>query len=320
MQNPQTARQAHLNPAVVSGLIAKIKSKKELANLDNSFCMEKINRYLAQNRKAAKKIGYAGSFRQIERSKEADALVKSIRSDIRRRYGVFQTNNLKEAGKLLDELEKALQDKDIQSDESLEIHKKLLGLHLSTKERLDFYPEFFGSIFRITGKPNSILDIASGFNPMAFPYMEINRTNSKDLRFEYDTCELNKDDADLTSRYMKIARIRGKAFQLDLTKEMNAGGHTPKIISSFEDDIMFAFKIFDILSTKQAEAIIKSCRCRWIAASFPIKTISEKMMRFPRRGWFQKMLRRLKYKYQTLVFRNEIVYVFKTEKQGEHDK
>lgn len=46
-----------------------------------------------------------------------------------------------------------------------------LNGHLSTRERLPILADFYERIFAITGKPQSILDIACGLNPLALRWM-----------------------------------------------------------------------------------------------------------------------------------------------------
>ena len=46
-----------------------------------------------------------------------------------------------------------------------------LDSHLSTRERLPIMEEFYRQIFALTGKPQRLLDIACGLNPLAFPWM-----------------------------------------------------------------------------------------------------------------------------------------------------
>jgi 16S rRNA (guanine(1405)-N(7))-methyltransferase len=49
----------------------------------------------------------------------------------------------------------------------------LLTTHLSTRERLPLLDTFYQEIFAVTGKPSSLLDIACGLNPLAFPWMDL---------------------------------------------------------------------------------------------------------------------------------------------------
>ena len=59
---------------------------------------------------------------------------------------------------------------DINNDTLLE---QVLGFHSSTKERLRYYPRLYEQIFKITGKPQTILDLGSGINPFSFNYMNL---------------------------------------------------------------------------------------------------------------------------------------------------
>lgn len=46
-----------------------------------------------------------------------------------------------------------------------------LHAHLSTRERLPIMEQMYRAIFAVTGQPGSLLDIACGLNPLAFPWM-----------------------------------------------------------------------------------------------------------------------------------------------------
>lgn len=49
--------------------------------------------------------------------------------------------------------------------------KSVLAEHASTKERLPYMEEFYGRLFDETGKPKTLLDLACGLHPLAFPWM-----------------------------------------------------------------------------------------------------------------------------------------------------
>lgn len=51
--------------------------------------------------------------------------------------------------------------------------REALHAHLSTRERLPILDEFYARIFEVTGTPTSLMDIACGLNPLAFPWMGI---------------------------------------------------------------------------------------------------------------------------------------------------
>ena len=268
-----------INKEVFSRLIEKIKSRKGLENADDSLVAEKVVDFLKKDSRALKRLSGAESFRSIEKSKEAEAVIKQVRAELRPVYGLFIEENLSMIKSLL-------------KDEAEHI-KDILMMHKSSKERIDFYEEFYRRIFDATGKPGSIIDIACGLNPMSFEMMGLPK------KTKYTALELNQNDADAINEFFRRWGINGKAFRHDITKEP----------IEYEADMAFAFKIFDIVDTKVTERIIKELDVKWIAASFSTKTVSRKDMRFKRRAGFQKMLRRLGLKYQTLEFPNEIVYL-----------
>jgi 16S rRNA (guanine(1405)-N(7))-methyltransferase len=47
----------------------------------------------------------------------------------------------------------------------------VLAQHASTAERIPLMADFYAQLFEATGKPNTILDLACGLHPLAFPWM-----------------------------------------------------------------------------------------------------------------------------------------------------
>ncbi len=50
---------------------------------------------------------------------------------------------------------------------------EILSQHASTAERIPNLESFYEQIFQITGKPGSVLDLASGLHPVGFPFMHL---------------------------------------------------------------------------------------------------------------------------------------------------
>lgn len=49
--------------------------------------------------------------------------------------------------------------------------RSVLAEHASTEERLPYMEEFYDRLFKETGKPKTLLDLACGLHPLAFPWM-----------------------------------------------------------------------------------------------------------------------------------------------------
>lgn len=54
----------------------------------------------------------------------------------------------------------------------------MLSVHTSSKERIPYMEEFYRSIFKHIGIPQSILDVACALNPFAFPWMGLPKSTA----------------------------------------------------------------------------------------------------------------------------------------------
>lgn len=59
------------------------------------------------------------------------------------------------------------------SEQIKSVCQDALYSHLSTRERLPIMDAFYQEIYKQTGKPDCLLDIACGLNPLAFPWMNL---------------------------------------------------------------------------------------------------------------------------------------------------
>jgi 16S rRNA (guanine(1405)-N(7))-methyltransferase len=72
--------------------------------------------------------------------------------------------------KLRDEL-KQIKNTSLDSPEIRSFCERVLSEHASTAERLPYMEDFYNKIFQQTGIPHTILDLACGLHPLAFPWM-----------------------------------------------------------------------------------------------------------------------------------------------------
>jgi hypothetical protein len=255
----------------MKSLINKIKSKK-YSSLSDEIIEQEIETFLRKKPKAKDK-----------------EIIKGVKERLHKIYGSFQINKKKKRDSLLNELKK--------DPSSIDQHRKILETNLSTKERMNAYQTLYYRIFQVTGQPNSILDIGSGINPISYPYLECEPT--------YTSMEIDKEDVDFVNKYFKIKNIKGKAILKAINK--NNMKDLPNA------SITFLFKVIDPLEVKKGhkftEDLLTSLKSKFIVASFSTKTVSNKMMKYPRRGWFEQLLRRLKFKFRIVKTQNEFYYV-----------
>lgn len=270
---------------LLTSLLEQVKAHKKYKNLDNSLVIDEIKQYLKSNPKATA-------------SKQT---IKDIRAKLHRLYSSYQTNKKKKADDILINLKQAIETKDDQ--EVLEITNQLLSLVLSTKERIKEYKYLYKKIFKITGRPETIIDLGSGLNPFSYPLMNL-------LSLKYYSYDIDKEDITLLNKYFKIMKpegLVGKAAILDVR-------NLSKVSSLTSSDIVFMFKLIDLIDTKKkkiSEELIKTLikKTKFIVVSFATQTLTRKSMKLPQRRGFELMLERIGLKFKVIKTSNEIFYV-----------
>lgn len=295
-----------IKPETIVLLIKDIKKKKELQNLAEEFIAGYVKKYLAQNAKAISFL--EEKFNQ--KSTNYKQIIKNVRAELRRTHSLFGVD-LKKREKYFDELintPNKLFDKgfNLFSTELLELHKKVLTTHSSTKERLDFYETFYHKLFKITGFPKTILDVGCGINPLSIPLMKL-----KNLT--YYAYDINRDEVNLVEKYFLILSKNFKSFQG--TSGILNSLKIDQIKKLPQADLCLLLKMTDVLDRgkghKISEQVISNIPAKYVVVSFPTITVSGKAMNQPRRKWIELMCERLKYTYTIITEKNEIFYIVK---------
>ena len=241
-------------------IIEKIKAKKPLDRLDDSFVAEFLEDFLKKNNKLNKKL-----LENKLKKKDFELIVKSVRNELNKIYGQFWIND-----------------------------KLDLLSHKSAKERLNIYKRVYKNIFIRIGKPKTVLDLGCGLNPLSYKFI------GKNVYFT--AVELTDYDCERLKEYFKKNNIKGEVIKADI-RTYNKFPNT---------DVCFMFKILDSLENKGhfiAENLIKNIKAKYIIASFSTYNIRGRRMNYPKRGWFEMMLKRLGYKFMKFEDVNEIFYI-----------
>ncbi|HLC70983.1 MAG TPA: hypothetical protein VJI32_03190 [Candidatus Nanoarchaeia archaeon] len=290
------ARDTAISETAIRALIADIKSKKELRSLNDEFVREQIYQYLNGHPLAAALL----TRKHNPKSSHYKKIIKEVRASLRKVYGLFRTQEQELKRKeLLDEM--------LASVAQLQtISKKILDTHSSTRERLPFYEKLYAKIFKITGKPATILDVGCGINPFSIPLMNLSPLH-------YYAYDLSDDEIETLNHFFdylhkKNSSFTGKADILDVLQ-------WAKLSTLGSADLCFLFKMTDVLDRgkghKVTEIVIAKVPARYVVVSFPTHTMSGKKMRVPQRNWMQWMCTRLGYSFKVLEFPTEIFYVVK---------
>lgn len=179
--------------------------------------------------------------------------VKAAKNTLHTMYGAFLTAGIyKKAGKLLDQADELDSDK----------LKKMLHLHISTRERMSCLHEFYGFIFDNIKQPESVMDIGCGFNPFTlqcFPQKPA----------KYYALDIDSRIADLNNRYFKSLGMP------ELAKCMDIAADTPDITA----DAAFLFKLLPLID-RQAKGrsikLLKETDAQFLVITYPTKSLTGK--------------------------------------------
>ncbi len=246
----------------MNSLVERIKQKSELSGISSKIVRSSLENFIRKNKID---VNYLAP-------RDEKILIKEIRAELRKYSGRFSLK---------------IKYKKMQRSDFV----KLLKMHSSTKERLDFYPTLDKIIDSL--KVSSILDLGCGLNPIAL-------ATKKRI---YYAADVNEEYLSMIREFFRINKIKGRVFFYDLRK---INENLPKV------DICLILKVFDVLENrghKLAEKIVKKVKCDYMLVSFSTKTLSGKPMNHPQRGWIERMLNRLDLKFQVFKSKNEIFYL-----------
>ena len=275
----------------ITALVEDIKKKKELQGIDDDFVAQYLVKYVNQEPKLLKSL--QENFNP--KSKAYDLVIKTVRSKLRRVYGLFR-DDAKERKSAVETLLKA------PSAKRAALLEKILSTHSSTQERLPIYERLYSKIFAIAGKPKIILDLGCGINPFSFFHMKLKEC----IYYAYD---INEEEINSINTFFQLLHkenpsFTGKAMVADILAVP-----LPKA------DLCFLFKMTDVLDQgkghKKTEELLKKIPAKYVVVSFATKTMSGKAMTAPRRSWMEWLCKRLGYDFEILEFENELFYVVK---------
>jgi len=293
----------------VDSLILTIRKKKELQDINYDFILDQLFEFLKRDHKAVK---YLTGKKFSARSDDYKQIVKQVRARLRRSHSLFREESVADdREELFNKLQTEPQLKKVEA-----ISRLILETHSSTKERLDSYEKLYERIFKITGQPDSILDLGAGLNPLSITFMNfVNKRRKKDFFYlAYDINEQEINSLNLFFNKMKefYPYLQTWAEILDLF-------HWDEIAKVPAIDICFFFKMSDVMDLgkghKVTEAIVSKVPARYVVASFPTVTVGGKRMNYPRRKWIELMCERLGYPFKLVKIKNELFYVIKKERK-----
>lgn len=189
---------------------------------------------------------------------------------------------------------------DIHSDQAKAYCLKLMESHYSTDERLLILTDFYQQILNSIKPIQSILDLACGLNPLAFPWMPI------DDETRYYGCDIFTDMIDFLNTFAAHFGIHAKFETCNL---LDAVFNTPAKIA-------FLLKTTPNLEQLKKGFILQlldSIPAEYILFSYPISSLSGKSkgMRENYTDQFTLIISNRSWEYERFEFSSELAFLVK---------
>jgi 16S rRNA (guanine(1405)-N(7))-methyltransferase len=138
--------------------------------------------------------------------------------------------------------------------------RRLMGLHASTRERLPVLDRFYRDIFRVTGRPGTVLDIGGGLGPLALAWMGLPATA------RYIAYDADRRLVGLVDCFLALLGIDRFVALRDVVA-------SPPADSA---DVALLLKIVPCIEQQQpgaSDALLRAIRAPCAAVSFPTRSL-----------------------------------------------
>ena len=268
-----------------------------------------------KNKKFMKNVLEFSERKNFEKWSEYRKVLKKAKKNIYyflRQYKHEPEEKIKEK---FGELKKALK-KEGKIEKTLELHKELLEMHVSSRERTESYKNFYEKIFKVTGKPESILDVSCGFNYFSLPFMKLEKLS-------YAGTEFKKEFVEEMNRYFALIKnyseIKAKGFLLDLKeRDFETRNELLDLNKGKEFDIAFLLKLIPVMEREKrgsTDGLIETIPAKWIVLSVSKESMTKKeKIAFREVKIIKNFIKQNSlYVNATIDFENEIVFITKRE-------
>lgn len=172
----------------------------------------------------------------------------------------------------------------------------ILNAHASTRERMPIVEDFYRQIFAFTGTPRTILDLACGLNPFAFPWMGL------PCSVEYHAYDLHRPRIELINHYFHLQGLAPLAESGDILV------HPPQIRA----DVAFFFKEAHRFEQRQHgcnRTFWQALNVHYLLVSLPTQSLTGRYELIERqRRLVYTTLQGLPWQVTELQFETEIVF------------
>jgi len=192
---------------------------------------------------------------EVSKARTHDEAVKRVKRRLHQVHGAY-AGGLNRPGALA-ELQMAAADGPAALQEAC---RRLMRLHASTRERLPVIEHFYGDLFRLTGRPTRLLDLACGLAPLALPWMPL-----AEGAF-YHACDVDGDVIAIVDRFLALWGIAHRAEIRDVTYDRPREHY----------DVVLLLKAIPCLEQQHrgvGRQLLAALPARHIAVSFPTRSL-----------------------------------------------
>jgi 16S rRNA (guanine(1405)-N(7))-methyltransferase len=173
----------------------------------------------------------------------------------------------------------------------------IMHAHLSTRERLPLLDRFYREIFAITGPPASLLDIACGLNPLAFPWMDLPAGTPF---YAYD---IHEPRIDFLNHYFRLQGLPPLARLQDVALTF----------PQEEADVALFLKEMPRFARNYGNLgrpLLEALRVRWLVVSYPaVSTHGGRSLIARYRDFMAQLSDGLPWQTTELLFEGELVFI-----------
>ncbi len=183
-------------------------------------------------------------------------VLKASKRKLHQVYGAYLDQvSFSEIEGLVDTLSAGTSEEDLRT-----VCRKILRCHASTAERIPVMQDLYAGLFRETGRPETVLDLACGLNPFALPWMSLDG----DTTYHAE---------DMDHRLVSIAnRLLARLGRPQTVQCRDILVSKPEM----EADVVLLLKALPCLERQEkgiSLELLRSLRTRCVVASFPVETL-----------------------------------------------
>jgi len=236
----------------------------------------------------------------IERYPNQRVAEKAAKRKLHQAYGAYITPRLiSQVERIVDSMPQ-----DATLDELKAPCKQVLKCHTSTRERLDFIEDLYKDIEQAIGRPNSVLDLASGLNPFALPWMALAPGAS------YRCVDIDYRLSDLVNQTLRRLPGDNSAICGDILISIPSG----------KVELVLLLKVLTCLEHQKpgvSTGFLRGLKANHVAVSYPTRSLGRRRLSMEANydAIMKAIVGRLGWECTTLHYPLETVYLLATGSQ-----